>query len=824
LLLFAALTGACASSQAQTNFAVLANDGAWTWFNDPRALFKTGTLYFSYNRFSDGRTVLNALNLQTGGVTNLWASSLTEQDDHDVAGLLPKQDGTMLAIFARHGADQFFTARLSTSTNPISPSDWGSEQRNATGTNVATGMTYSNPFQLAAEGGRIYNFGRYLNFNPNVFTSTNGGATWSAPQILILTGNSDSIRPYVKYCSDYSRRVDFLYTDGHPDSIPTSLYHLYYQGGAFYKTDGTFVTAYTNLPILHDAGQRGSVVYQYSTAAQSDPNQWIPTARAWCWEIAYQSNGAPCCVFQTKVDNVTGANWYDARIYYYYARWTGTNWQKRFIAQGGRPLYNGQPDYGGGICLDPQDPTTLYIATDAANPLDLTTTTNVPLGSHYELWKGVTLDGGLTFNWQPITTNSIVDNLRPYIPRRFGGEPCVLWFEGTYTTYTSFNCSLVGLFTSPVPEALMAPTITGNPNSITNAFVGATETFTVQANGAQPLVYQWFCNSNAITTAANPSAATASLTLTNVQLTDAGYYYVTVANGFLPGSGVATSAVARLVVQPYSPPGTNSNTTVLQLQFVSALNYVTPPAHMQAGWQTMSLKSGLSVFNGIGVTLSAIGGATLQDRDRAVQGGYPLVSNSPPTMTTANLYNSFIFDNTATAGTGIEVLIQNLAPNTPYGVNIWSWASSSGNRVEDWKEAISGTTIAYQYRTFSNLPLADYDDTLGALLTSDPHGQLDIQGTVDPTDSGVAVFLNALAVTVNPVPRIVSTAVAGDGNLAITAQAMYSGQTIIFQESPNLFHWQTATDGANATTHGPIFRSEFPVGAGRMFYRVAYAP
>ena len=44
----------------------------------------------------------------------------------------------------------------------------------------------------------------------------------------------------------------------------------------------------------------------------------------------------------------------DARIYHYYARWTGTNWQKRFIAQA-RPIYNGQPDYGGGIALDPQN-------------------------------------------------------------------------------------------------------------------------------------------------------------------------------------------------------------------------------------------------------------------------------------------------------------------------------------------------------------------------------------------------------------------------------------------------------------------------------------
>jgi autotransporter-associated beta strand protein len=459
-LIHAALLGcgivcAAVSSPAQTNFATLVGDGAWTWFNDPRALFNNGILYFGYNRAADGSAVLSALNLQSGVVTNLWTSSLTLVDDHYLPGLLVKQDGTMLAIYSRHQNDQFFMYRLSTSTNPVSGSAWGAEQMNNTGTNVSTGMTYSNPFQLAGESGRVYNFARYLNYNPNVFTSTDGGATWSTPTILIQTGTG-STRPYVKYCSDYNQRIDILYTDAHPDNYTNSLYHLYYQGGAFYKTDGTFVKSYTNLPILHDSGERGSVIYQYSDAAQSDPNQWIPTARAWCWEIAYQTNGAPVCVFQTKVDNVTGTSWSDARIYYYYARWTGTNWQKQFIAQAGRPLYNGQPDYGGGMCLDPQDPNTIYISTDAANPFDLTTTTNVPLGANYQIWKGVTADGGLTFTWQAITGSSTVDNFRPYIPRRFGGEPCVLWFRGTYTSYTSFNCSIVGLFTTAVPSNVTA--------------------------------------------------------------------------------------------------------------------------------------------------------------------------------------------------------------------------------------------------------------------------------------------------------------------------------------------------------------------------------
>jgi hypothetical protein len=82
---------------AQTNFAILSPDGAWTWYNDPRAVLHNGILYFGYDRNGDGKTVLSAFNPQTGAKTDLFTSTRTEKDDHDVPGLLVKQDGAMRA-------------------------------------------------------------------------------------------------------------------------------------------------------------------------------------------------------------------------------------------------------------------------------------------------------------------------------------------------------------------------------------------------------------------------------------------------------------------------------------------------------------------------------------------------------------------------------------------------------------------------------------------------------------------------------------------------------------------------------------------------------
>ncbi|MGC3959882.1 MAG: BNR-4 repeat-containing protein [Verrucomicrobiota bacterium] len=445
--------------QGQTNFATLTTDGAWTWYNDHRAMFHNGKLYFGFVRAGDSKSTLSVFDLATGRTTNLWASGFTQLDDHNNPAILAKQDGRLLSAYSRHLSDQYFSYRTSISTNPVGPADWNVEQNIP---NSGASMTYANLFQLSSEGGKIYNYCRNQNFNPSVFTSTDGGTNWSAAQIFIRTGTG-SIRPYMKYASDNVGRIDFLYTDGHPRDVANSLYHLYYTNGAYYQTDGTYVRSAATLPLLHDSGERGTVIYQYSDAAQTDPNAWIPTGRAWCWETAYQSNGAPVCVFTVQCDNVAGpTSGPDDRIYYYYARWTGTTWQKRFIANAGRPLYAAEDDYAGGICLDPVEPNVIYISSNAQNPFDLADPTTVPLSAsqRYELWRGVTGDGGLTFTWSQITSNSTVDNLRPYVPRRNGGERSVLWFRGNYASYTAYSCSIVGLFTSLVPTNAPASKIT----------------------------------------------------------------------------------------------------------------------------------------------------------------------------------------------------------------------------------------------------------------------------------------------------------------------------------------------------------------------------
>lgn len=93
----------------------------------------------------------------------------------------------------------------------------------------------------------------------------------------------------------------------------------------------------------------------------------------------------------------------------------------------------------------------------------------------------------------------------------------------------------------------LAPTVTVPPAGAATA-VGSNVSFVVTATGTTPFAYQWQQDNQALS-----GATAATLTLTNLSLTDAGDYTVVIANR----AGAITSAVAVLTVTnlPVRPAG-----------------------------------------------------------------------------------------------------------------------------------------------------------------------------------------------------------------------------------------------------------------------------
>lgn len=145
----------------------------------------------------------------------------------------------------------------------------------------------------------------------------------------------------------------------------------------------------------------------------------------------------------------------------------------------------------------------------------------------------------LTYQWQ----KNGVDLLTPSATTAtLSIGPATALDNDTYTVEVSnaagMDTSVVVTLTVNIP-----PLITDQPDPLIVAKDAPTASFTVVSDGTN-LTYRWYKGSTAISTTTNPSAATATLTLTNVKTTDAASYKVIVKNTV----GTQTSTAVTLVV------------------------------------------------------------------------------------------------------------------------------------------------------------------------------------------------------------------------------------------------------------------------------------
>jgi len=119
-------------------------------------------------------------------------------------------------------------------------------------------------------------------------------------------------------------------------------------------------------------------------------------------------------------------------------------WSDHALAYAGTRLYSGEDDYSGLVAIDPADSSVVYLSTNA-DPATGTPLTSAGDGRrHYEIFRGVTGDGGATWTFTPVTRDSTVDNLRPILPPPGdGGQRALLWLRGTYTAYTNYQQQVV---------------------------------------------------------------------------------------------------------------------------------------------------------------------------------------------------------------------------------------------------------------------------------------------------------------------------------------------------------------------------------------------
>lgn len=406
---------------------VLSPDGAWCWFSDPRAIYTKQKMVITGWVTKKGDIEAASLDPSTGQIKKTILYPKLEIDDHDNPAFVQLPDNSVLAMYTGHstgkntiGVIQNFTDKSADVTTFGKPAIFKPRTDELVAKYVKETYVYANPFNLSKEKNTLYCFGRWIGFKPNMVTSKDNGKTWSEPKVVITSKElNTNNRPYVKYFSDGKSRIHLIFTDGHPAVEPlNSVYYCYYEKGAFWRADGSRICTVDELP-FHPSD--ASVVY----AATKE------TGKAWIFDVTTDKSGKPIVAYSRYPT--------DLNHQYYYARYDGKQWTDHKICDAGKWFPRTPKDkketeqnYSGGVTIDPSNPSVVYFSHQ--------------VNGIFEISKGQTKDHGQSWEMTPVTENSKLDNVRPFVPRNkpSGQKTVVLWMQNrSYIHYTKYDSSIL---------------------------------------------------------------------------------------------------------------------------------------------------------------------------------------------------------------------------------------------------------------------------------------------------------------------------------------------------------------------------------------------
>jgi len=235
-------------------------------------------------------------------------------------------------------------------------------------------------------------------------------------------------------------------------------------------------------------------------------------------------------------------------------------------------------------------------------------------------------------------------------------------------TATSSNASLT---LGTLPFLTVAP-----PASQTN-FVGDNTNFTVTASGTTPLFYQWLFNGAALANQTN-----ATLSLTNLQLTNAGLYTIIVSNQF---GAVTNSATEVIAAPPAITPGAGGgdpatgqpqSLTVVQGQNASFSVNAIGSAPLTYQWR----------FGGVNITGATNSSVTLANVQAAQAGLYSVVISNPFGATTsANATLTVLLPPT--------IIVQPVSQTLTNGATLNLSVTATGSPTLTYQWSLNGTPI-----------------------------------------------------------------------------------------------------------------------------------
>lgn len=399
----------------------LTNNGAWCWFSAPNAIYnhqQKGDIITGWVT-QDGSIEAACLNINNDDSVIEQVSAQLDKDDHANPSFLELDNGNILMSYTKH-FDQF--VRLHSVSGSSKTLNVGELQRAEAFNEEQFKLypkkcvTYANPIQLKKEKGRIFIFGRWTGYKPNVIWSDNDGQSFNDAQVFITNKPfNDSNRPYVRYFSNGKSKIHMVFTDGHPRVEPTnSVYYACYENEAFWRADGTKICDLENIPF---EPKEATIVYKADEKS----------GRAWVYDITEDKKGNPVILYARYPS--------EKEHLYHYAYLKNDKWIDHQLCNSGKWFpqtpengYEREPHYSGGMTFDPLKTNTVYLSRK--------------VNGVFEIEKWTTDNGGESWDKMAITSNSEFDNVRPVVPKNMkkGDKPVVLWMVNEkYVHYTDYK-------------------------------------------------------------------------------------------------------------------------------------------------------------------------------------------------------------------------------------------------------------------------------------------------------------------------------------------------------------------------------------------------
>ncbi len=416
----------------------VADEGAWCWFADPRAMHyenESGTINATYIGYIDRHGSIKATQVdwKTGTTSEVLIRSWFQPDDHDNPSFLVLPDERIMIIYSRHTDEPCFYYRISRLPGDITC--LGEEKRLATANNT----TYPNPYILSDDPDHIYMCWRGIGWHPTVAQMSMPDEnddirfTWGPYQMVQSTGS----RPYAKYMSNGKDKIYLAYTTGHPDNeYPNWLYCNVFDVNdkCLYDLNGK------KLSTVASGKFNVNKTDAYKTSYPATVVDATADRRDWIWNMAFDTKGNPV-IGMTKISQ-------DKQNHdYYYAKWTGSKWNVSFVANGGKYFHhssNTENCYSSGMAIDRDEPNTVYCG--------------VPVNGIHEIWKYTLDEAGKVTASEAVTSGSTKSNARPFVIEgtknaKDGADKLRLtWMNGDYYYWIVNTTYKLGYPTSIMAE------------------------------------------------------------------------------------------------------------------------------------------------------------------------------------------------------------------------------------------------------------------------------------------------------------------------------------------------------------------------------------